>query len=136
MTLLCKCPFRYGKTGNKNHASCLATLLQNEFNSDVARFTSHIKPVLHQIRLLTVFNVSDKTCNIAFQLILQQCCKTSCTFFVARFTEVLVVSLIMLLTKYLFAKRRILFYSFFLVLYLLIDGSDSLFMYSLSRFSQ
>ena len=136
MTLLCKCPFRYGKTSNKNHATCLATLLQKEFNSDVGRFTTHIKPVLHQIRLLTVFNVSDKTCNIAFQLILQQCCKTSCTLFVARFTEVLVVSLIMLLTKYLFAKRRIVFYSFFLVLYLLIDGSDSLFMYSLSRFSQ
>ena len=111
-------------------------LFAGQLNSDFARITTHIKPVLHQIRLLTVFNVSDKTCNIAFQLILQQCCKTSCTLFVARFTEVLVVSLIMLLTKYLFAKRRIVFYSFFLVLYLLIDGSDSLFMYSLSRFSQ
>ena len=56
------------------------------------------KPVLYQIRLLTVFNVSDKTCNIAIHLILQQCCKTSCTFFVARFTEALVATLIMLLT--------------------------------------
>ena len=130
MTLLCKCPFRYRKTGNKNHATCLATLLQNESNSEFARITTHIKPVLHQIRLLTVFNVSDKTRNVAFHLILQQCCKTSCTFFVARFTEALVVSLIMLLTKYSFAKRRIPFYSFFLFLYLLIDGSDSLLMYS------
>ena len=28
------------------------TLLQNELNSDVAHFTTHIKPVLQQIRLL------------------------------------------------------------------------------------
>ena len=27
-----------------------------------------------------------KTRNIALQLVLQQCCKTSCTFFVARFS--------------------------------------------------
>ena len=27
-------------------------MLQNELNSDVARFTTHIKPVLQQIRLL------------------------------------------------------------------------------------
>ena len=27
--------------GNKKHATCLATLLQNELNSDVARFTNH-----------------------------------------------------------------------------------------------
>ena len=37
---------RYGKTGNRNYATCLATLLQNELTSDVARFTTHIKPVL------------------------------------------------------------------------------------------
>ena len=41
-----------GKTGNKKRATCFATLLQNELNSDVARFTTHIKPVLQQIRLL------------------------------------------------------------------------------------
>ena len=34
---------RYGETGNKNYATCLATLLQNVLNSDVARFTTHIK---------------------------------------------------------------------------------------------
>ena len=37
---------RYGKTANKNYAICLATLLQNELNKDVTRFTTHIKPVL------------------------------------------------------------------------------------------
>ena len=52
----------------------------------VARFTTHIKPVLQQIRLLTGLNVGGKTRNIAIQLVLQQCCKTSCTFFVARFS--------------------------------------------------
>ena len=89
---------RYGKTGNKYHTTCFAALLQNELNSDFARFNTHIKPVLYQIRLLTVFNVSNKTSNVAFHLSFQQCYKTSCTFFVARFTEALVVSLIMLLT--------------------------------------
>ena len=34
--------------GNKKRAICLATLLQNELNSDVGRFTTHIKPVLQQ----------------------------------------------------------------------------------------
>ena len=41
----------YGKMGNKKHANCFATLLQNELNRDAARFTTHIKPVLQQIRL-------------------------------------------------------------------------------------
>ena len=63
---------RYGKTGNKKRTTCLATLLQNELNSDVARFTTPIKPVLQQIRLLTGLNVGGKT--------------RSCTFFVARFS--------------------------------------------------
>ena len=78
------------KTGNKRRATCLATLLQNELNSDVARFTTHIKPVLQQIRLLTGLNMGGKTHNIAIQLVLQQCCKKSCTFFVARFSVPLI----------------------------------------------
>ena len=32
---------RYRKTGNKNYATCLATLLKNVLNSDVARFITH-----------------------------------------------------------------------------------------------
>ena len=39
----------------------------NELQSNVARFTTLIKYVLHQIRLLTGLNVGGKTCNIAFQ---------------------------------------------------------------------
>ena len=41
--------------GNKKRATCLATLQQNELYSDVARFTTNIKLVLHQIRLSTRF---------------------------------------------------------------------------------
>ena len=55
-------------------------MLQNELNSDVARFTTHIKPVLQQIRLLTGLNRGDTRRNIAFQLVLQQCYKKGCTF--------------------------------------------------------
>ena len=60
---------RYGKIGNKKRAACLAALLQNELNGDVARFTSDIKPVLQQIRMLTGLNVSGKKRNIAIQLV-------------------------------------------------------------------
>ena len=63
-------------TTSGSPVTCLAILLQNELNSDVARFT----------RLLKGLNVGGKTRNIAIQLALQQCCKTSCTFFVARFS--------------------------------------------------
>ena len=48
--------------------------------------TTHIKPVLQQIRLLTALNMGGKTRNIAIQLVLQLCCRTSCTLFVARFS--------------------------------------------------
>ena len=34
---------RYGKTGYKKRATCFATLRQNELNSDVARFTTHVQ---------------------------------------------------------------------------------------------
>ena len=47
-------------------ATYLATLLYNKLNSDIARFATHIKPVLQQIRLLTGLNVGGKLSNIAF----------------------------------------------------------------------
>ena len=56
---------RYGKTGNKKSATCLATLLHSELNSDVVRFTTNITPLLQQIRLLTGLNVGGKTLNVA-----------------------------------------------------------------------
>ena len=73
----------HGKTGNKKPATYFATLLQNALNSNVARFITHIRPVLQQIRLLTGLNMGSTTRNIAIQLVLQHCCKTSCMFFVA-----------------------------------------------------
>ena len=39
--------------GTVKQETYLATVLQNELNSDAARFTTHIKPVLQQIMLLT-----------------------------------------------------------------------------------
>ena len=36
---------RVQKNGQRKRATCLTTLLQNELNIDVARFTTHIKPV-------------------------------------------------------------------------------------------
>ena len=50
---------RYGKTGNKKHSTCFAPLLQNEL---------HIKPVLHQIKLLTGLKVAGKMCKISLEL--------------------------------------------------------------------
>ena len=46
---------RYGKTGNKKRATCFATLLRNELNSDVTRFTTLIKPVNNLICCKTGF---------------------------------------------------------------------------------
>ena len=72
-------------------------MLQNELDSDVARFTTHIKHALQQIRLLIGLNMRGKRRNIAIQRVLQQCqlqcCKTSYTFFLARFTVPLCTSL-------------------------------------------
>ena len=56
--------------GNKKRATCLAASLQNELNSDVAHFTTHIKPVLQQIRLLRGLNVGGKRRNISIQLVI------------------------------------------------------------------
>ena len=46
---------RYRKTGNKKRATCFATLLRNELNSDVTRFTTYIKPVNNLICCKTGF---------------------------------------------------------------------------------
>ena len=51
---------------------------------DYRAILSKQKSVLTQFNLIfcnTGLNVCGKTRNIAFQLVLQQCCKTGCTFF-------------------------------------------------------
>ena len=67
-------PKSYGKTGNKKLATCLATLLQKDLNSDATRFTTHewIPCTLNGCK--TGSNVGSKTCNIAIKLILQEFC--------------------------------------------------------------
>ena len=52
--------------GSKKHPTCLASLLQNELNSDVARFAIHIKPLLQQIRLLKGLNMGGKNAHHRF----------------------------------------------------------------------
>ena len=95
---------RYAKTGIKKHAICFATWLQNELNSDVA--TTHENKPCNLISCKTGSNMGGKTRNIAIQLGLQQCCKTSCTFFVARFTAALVLfCIVSLVFKLLFSSR-------------------------------
>ena len=71
--------FWCGKTGNKKRATFLATLPKNELNSDVAPFTSHVQTCYQPDLLQDRFDAGGKTHNIAIQLFLQQCCKTSCT---------------------------------------------------------
>ena len=55
-------------------------------NSNVASFTTHENKPYNLICCKTGSNVSDKTCNIGIRLVLQQRCRTSGTFFAARFT--------------------------------------------------
>ena len=88
--LVIKKALSYSKTGNKKYATYLrATLLQNKLNGDVARFTTHVQTNLATNKAARFFFVRGKTHNIAIQLVLQKCYKTSCTFFVARFTVTL-----------------------------------------------
>ena len=58
-----------------------ATTTSNLFFSIAA--TTHIQTCVQTDLLQDRFGVSGKTCNIAIQLFLRQCCKTSWMFFVA-----------------------------------------------------
>ena len=64
----------YSKTGNKKRATCFATLLQNEMNTDVARFTTRIRTCLATNKVARLFFVDGKTRNSHIRLVLQQCC--------------------------------------------------------------
>ena len=52
----------------------------------VVRFTTHEKKPCNLICCKAGSNAGVKTRNISIHLVLQQCCKASCTFFVSRFT--------------------------------------------------
>ena len=49
--------------GNKKLATCLATLLQNVLNSDVARFTTRVQTCYQPDLLQDWFDVGGKTRN-------------------------------------------------------------------------
>ena len=69
------------KTLQQKRATCFATLLQNERESDVAGFTTLEKKNPFNLTCSkSGSNVGSKTRNIAIQFVLHQCCKTSCTF--------------------------------------------------------
>ena len=53
--------------------------------SDVARFTTHVRPCLARNKVVSFVQVGGKTSNITIQLILQPFCKTNCALFVVRF---------------------------------------------------
>ena len=64
----------YSKTGNKKRATGFATLLQNEMNTDVARFNTRIRTCLATNKVARLFFVGGKTHNSHIRLVLQQCC--------------------------------------------------------------
>ena len=61
-------------------------MLQNEFKSVVACFTIDVQTCQQPDLLQDRFDLGGKTRNVALQLVLLQCFKTSCMFFVARFS--------------------------------------------------
>ena len=72
-------------TLEKKRATCFATLLQTKLNSDVARFTTYVRPCLARNKVVRFVFVGGKTSNITIQLILQPCCEYF-ALFVGRFT--------------------------------------------------
>ena len=70
-------PLNYSKAGNRERATCSATLLQNELNSDVPRFATCVQTCFATNKVVRVFFVSDKRRKIAIQLVLQQSRKTA-----------------------------------------------------------
>ena len=89
--------------------------MQNEFISDVASFTTDVQTYLLQ----GLFFAGGETRNISTQLVLQQCCKKSGTFFVARFT--VLINLLPLPSPFNIAQFR--FIIFFKVNYNYINES-------------
>ena len=55
-------------------------------NTDVARFTNHVRTCLATNQVARFVFVGGKTRSIAIQLVLQQCCKKGCAFFCCLFT--------------------------------------------------
>ena len=69
------------KRAAKKRATCFKILLQNELNSDNARFTTQVRTCLAATKIARFHFADGKTRNVAIQLVLKQSRKTSCTFF-------------------------------------------------------
>ena len=78
------------KRATKKRATCFATLLQNELNNDVAGFTTDFRTCLPTNEVSRFFFTwVRKRATWLFKLVLQQCCKTTCTFFCCLFYRTL-----------------------------------------------
>ena len=92
------------KNGQQKTSNLSCNFAQNELHSDVARFTTDIKPFLQEIRLLTSLKVGGKTRNIAIQLV-------CCPFFSTLTRLFSVIVLILLLLPFsLLSEYIIVFY--------------------------
>ena len=58
------------KRATKKHATSFATLLQNELESDVARFTTHVQTCQQPDLVQDRFHEGGKTRNVALRLVL------------------------------------------------------------------
>ena len=96
---------RYGKTGNKkNLATCFATLLQNELNSDdmLRILPPMFKPVNNLICCKTDFMAGWQNAQHRYSTPFgRKRCKTSFTFFVVRFS----VPLVMIFSAFISSSR-------------------------------
>ena len=68
------------KRAIKKRATCFATLLQTKLNSDVARFTTYVRPCLARNKVARFVFVGGKlkTSNITNQLMLQHKLRSFC----------------------------------------------------------
>ena len=91
----------------KKRATFFATLLQNELNSDVARFTTHIKPVLKQIRLQGLFSCVVKRATSLYRTLKFSACVSKEILLLCFSNLALALSLLSTSTETLFKYSRV-----------------------------
>ena len=91
----------------KKRATFFATLLQNELNSDVARFTTHIKPVLKQIRLQGLLSCVVKRATSLYRTLKFSACVSKEILLLCFSNLALALSLLSTSTETLFKYSRV-----------------------------
>ena len=91
----------------KNVQLFFATLLQNELNSDVARFTTHIKPVLKQIRLQGLFSCVVKRATSLYRTLKLSACVSNKILLLCFSNLALALSLLSTSMETLFKYSRV-----------------------------